>query len=69
MRSKIKIIRNIILIFLIIGVNTHCLSNIYFVSNTEGSDLFVGNLKNPFKTIQYGIEKMNEGDSLFLREG
>ena len=69
MTNKIKIIRNLILIFFLIGVKTHCLSNIYYVSNTEGSDLYTGSLKNPFKTIKYGIEKMNEGDSLFLREG
>ena len=44
-------------------------SKTYFVSIKEGSDHFVGSLNKPFKTIKLGVEKLNEGDTLIIKEG
>lgn len=43
-------------------------NNTYYVS-TNGSDINDGTEKNPFYTIQRGINQMKSGDTLIIREG
>ncbi len=60
----------VLLVCLIILSGINCLrASTYFVNKTEGSDINVGSLISPFKTITYGISKLNDGDTLFIREG
>ncbi len=44
------------------------LGKTYYVSNF-GSDENNGTINFPFKTIQFGISRLNDGDTLYLREG
>ena len=43
--------------------------NIWYVSNTNGSNSNFGDEENPFETIQYGIEWVNNGDTVLVEPG
>jgi len=49
-------------------VNNFCLSKAYFLS-TNGSDQNSGEFLRPFYTLKFGLSKLKERDTLFLREG
>ena len=55
-----------ILIFLAGIISIHAKN--YYVSNS-GSDDNDGNINDPFKTVQYAINRLNAGDTLFIRSG
>ena len=46
----------------------NCFSNNYFVA-VNGSNLNNGSLSAPFKSIKQGIDILNFGDTLYIREG
>ncbi|SVB62192.1 uncharacterized protein METZ01_LOCUS215046, partial [marine metagenome] len=43
--------------------------NIWYVSNTNGSNANFGDEENPFGTIQYGIDWVNNGDTVLVEPG
>lgn len=59
---------SILLIFIILKSNI-CSCKTYYVSSFNGSDIYTGNYEYPFKSINIGIQKMNSGDTLFIRSG
>jgi len=41
----------------------------YFVDSSRGDDTNDGSIKQPWKTIQYGVGRLKPGDTLYLRDG
>ncbi len=60
-----KIYISIYLLF-IITLSTQ--ANTYYVAS-DGNNINNGNFQNPWKTIKYGISKLESGDTLFIRAG
>jgi hypothetical protein len=58
-----------ILLFILILLNSFIHSKTYYVSQSTGSDNFTGDFKHPFQTLRIGLEKLNEYDTLLIREG
>lgn len=63
MKKKLKIP----LLVLLISVSSINAKNI-FVSN-DGNNTGDGSVKNPYKTIQFAVDQLNEGDTCFVRGG
>ncbi|MBC6929985.1 MAG: DUF1565 domain-containing protein, partial [Candidatus Jettenia sp.] len=53
---------------LFLSANERCLADTYYVA-TNGNDSNSGSLSNPWKTIEKSIEKLQPGDTLYLRSG
>ncbi|GAB62034.1 hypothetical protein KSU1_C0438 [Candidatus Jettenia caeni] len=51
-----------------LSANERCLADTYYVA-TNGNDSNSGSLSNPWKTIEKSIEKLQPGDTLYLRSG
>ncbi|UJS16857.1 MAG: right-handed parallel beta-helix repeat-containing protein [Candidatus Jettenia sp.] len=51
-----------------LSANERCLAATYYVA-TNGNDSNSGSLFNPWKTIEKSIEKLQPGDTLYLRSG
>ena len=70
--KKKKLINDFHLIILSLIVSfslaLNCFSNNYFVA-VNGSNLNNGSLSAPFKSIKQGIDSLNFGDTLYIREG
>ena len=66
---KISNLKVILFIFIVLSFGTICFSKTYYVSTKKGSDVNTGSRDAPFKTIKFGIEKLNSGDTLFIKEG
>lgn len=66
---KISNLKVILFIYVVLTFGTICLSKTYYVSTKKGTDFNNGSKDAPFKTIQFGIEKLKEGDTLYLEEG
>ena len=58
-----------ILLFILILSHSFIHAKTYYVSQSFGSDNFTGDFKNPFQTLKIGLEKLNENDTLLIREG
>ena len=66
---KISNLKVILFIYVVLTFGTICLSKTYYVSTKKGADFNDGSKDAPFKTIQFGIEKLKAGDTLYLEEG
>ena len=64
--SKLKVI---LFIFIVLSFGTICFSKTYYVSTKNGNNFNNGSKDAPFKTIQFGIEKLIVGDTLLIKEG
>jgi hypothetical protein len=70
---NLRVVLNLILIFsLLAEINLYtCFgddSQEYYVS-PEGNDSNIGSIQSPWKTINHGVEQLEPGDTLILREG
>ncbi len=65
---RLNSIKVLLYSFLTLCITTTVWSKNYFVS-IQGSDDNNGTISFPFKSISYGISKLNDGDTLFIREG
>lgn len=66
--KNLNCFKNLVLLVLSILTSINVLSKTYFVSYF-GSDLDNGSISLPFKSVQFGISKLNDRDTLYIREG
>lgn len=64
----LKNIKKACLFFILTNLITSSYSNIFYVS-TNGNNQNIGGINSPFKEIDYGLTRLNNGDTLYLREG
>jgi len=66
--KNLNYLKKLVFIFVIIQMSNTVLGKTYYVSNF-GADENGGTIAFPFKTIQFANTKLNDGDTLFIREG
>ena len=66
--TNLNYLKKLLFIFVIILFSNTVLGKTYYVSNL-GADENNGTISFPFKSIQFSISKLNNGDTLYIREG
>ena len=66
--TNLNYLKKLLFIFVIIQMSNTALGKTYYVSNF-GSDENSGTIAFPYKSIQFSISKLNNGDTLYIREG